>query len=302
MNNYFEYVQKLSALFAEAEKIPLGAASMRAATFADSFAADTETFEKTCAPKYLGLNRKALIFAPHPDDESMSGALALRFMRECGFAVDDVAVTLGSNKARRAGRRAELSECCKRLSWGLHICGNGEGFDNIRPEFQGSDAWRVCVREIADIIFAENPAAIFAPHKDDWNKTHCGVSLLVSDALDFLGESYKGLVFDTEYWGAMSSPNLMVEVPADILAAQIEATSCHTKEVERNPYHVRIPSWMSDNVRRGGELVGGQGGAVPSFDFAVLFGAKIPTSDGRRDAFKGLFLPASVNASTLFAK
>lgn len=99
----------------------------------NSFAPDSETFCKTCDPKFLKMSQKALIFAPHPDDEAMSGGLALRLMRECGFAVKDVAVTLGSNKARRPGRRAELKECCKRLSWELEICGGGEGFDGIVP-------------------------------------------------------------------------------------------------------------------------------------------------------------------------
>jgi hypothetical protein len=42
-------------------------------------------------------------------------------------------------------------------------------------------------------------------------------------------------------------------------------------EVQRNPYHLRQPAWMQDNVRRGGELVGGQGGAVPDFTFATLY-------------------------------
>jgi hypothetical protein len=41
--------------------------------------------------------------------------------------------------------------------------------------------------------------------------------------------------------------------------------------VKRNPYHLSLPAWMIDNVRRGGELVGGQGGAAPDFAFATLY-------------------------------
>ena len=302
MKNYGEYVKRLGKLFREAARIPFGAQATSGAAFGGSFAPDTETFCKTCDPRFWKMRKKALIFAPHPDDEAMSGGLALRLMRECGFEVKDVAVTLGSNKARRPGRRAELRECCKCLSWELEICGSGEGFDRIVPSSRGSREWKSAAKEIAGIISRENPAAIFAPHKNDWNKTHCGVSLLVADALEILGASYRGMLFETEYWGAMKSPNLMVEIPSDILAAQVEATSCHTKEVERNPYHIRIPSWMSDNVRRGGELVGGQGVAVPDFDFAVLFRAKIRSARGWKSAFKSRFLPASENAATLFAK
>ena len=51
----------------------------------------------------------------------------------------------------------------------------------------------------------------------------------------------------------------------------ITALSFHVGEVQRNPYHLLVPPWMQDNVRRGGELVGGQGGAAPDFSFATLY-------------------------------
>jgi hypothetical protein len=41
--------------------------------------------------------------------------------------------------------------------------------------------------------------------------------------------------------------------------------------VARNPYHLSLPAWMADNVRRGSELVGGQGAASPDFHFATLY-------------------------------
>ncbi len=63
----------------------------------------------------------------------------------------------------------------------------------------------------------------------------------------------------------------MVEADAQTLADLVAATSLHVGEVERNPYHLSLPAWMQDNVRRGGELVGGQGGAVPDFVFATLY-------------------------------
>jgi hypothetical protein len=49
--------------------------------------------------------------------------------------------------------------------------------------------------------------------------------------------------------------------------------SFHVEEVKRNPYHLRLPAWLMDNVRRGAELVGGQGGAAPDFIFATLYRA-----------------------------
>ena len=49
------------------------------------------------------------------------------------------------------------------------------------------------------------------------------------------------------------------------------ALSFHVGEVQRNPYHLLVPAWMQDNVRRGGELVGGQGGAAPDFHVRTLY-------------------------------
>ncbi len=46
-----------------------------------------------------------LIFSPHPDDECITGALALRLLREAKWNIANVAVTLGSNRARQSSRR-----------------------------------------------------------------------------------------------------------------------------------------------------------------------------------------------------
>ena len=69
----------------------------------------------------------------------------------------------------------------------------------------------------------------------------------------------------------MASPNLMVESTPTTSAEMMTALSFHVGEVQRNPYHLLLPAWMQDNVRRGGELVGGQGGAAPDFSFCTLY-------------------------------
>ena len=49
------------------------------------------------------------------------------------------------------------------------------------------------------------------------------------------------------------------------------ATAEHGGEVRRNPYHLRHPGRMFDNVRRGAEVVGKAGGPAPDFPFAELY-------------------------------
>jgi hypothetical protein len=108
-------------------------------------------------------------------------------------------------------------------------------------------------------------------------------------------------LLETEFWGQMTTPNLLVEYEADDVGDLIAATSFHVGEVQRNPYHVTLPAWMLDNVRRGAELVGGQGGVAPPFLYGQLFrlqwwqGGRVePCQRG------GRFLVAAETADSLF--
>lgn len=256
MKNYLDYVERIAETFAEGSQIAPGD--------------QPGVFEMLKCPqtqKTSPLN--VLVFAPHPDDECIIGLLPLRLMAECGAKITDVAVTLGSNKARQQERKAELQSACKYLNWDLKIC----GFENVRlPNRENAGSrWNEYVEELSRLIKRENPDAIFAPNFNDWNATHIGTARLVADAVE--RARYGGVVFQTEYWGGLKEGNLMVEASPRYIAAQMKALSLHTKEVERNDYHLRLPAWMSDSVRRGAELVGGQGAAAPRFDFATLYNA-----------------------------
>jgi hypothetical protein len=106
---------------------------------------------------------------------------------------------------------------------------------------------------------------------------------------------------ETEFWGQMQTPNLMVEYTAADVADLVAATSFHVGEVNRNPYHVLIPAWMMDNVRRGAELVGGQGGPAPGFLFAQLFRLRRWNGSQAENCYAGgRFLPAPANPAELF--
>ena len=184
----------------------------------------------------------------------------------------NVAVTLGSRKDRREARRRELENACQFLGFGLIVAGGG-GLENISPTARKEDpaAWAEAGDTIAEILTAQRPAIIFVPHADDWNRTHIGTHLLVLDALGRMPADFDCLVCETEFWGMMASPNMMVQSSTGDVADLVAALSLHAGEVARNPYHLRLPAWMMDTVRRGGELVGGQGSAAPRFAFATLY-------------------------------
>jgi LmbE family N-acetylglucosaminyl deacetylase len=213
-----------------------------------------------------------MVLAPHPDDECIIGALPLRLRREAGMRVIDVAVTLGSKRDRRAGRRRELEAACEFLGFELALLA-ADGLDRITPAGRTGDPphWNAAVDALAGALESARPSVIFLPHGGDWNGTHVGTHHLGMEALHRLGNRLSCAVVETEFWGAMTAPNLMVESSVADVADLCAATSFHAGEVARNPYHLRLPAWMIDNVRRGGELIAGQGQAPPSFAFATLY-------------------------------
>ena len=254
MTPYHRYVAELARLVRDGKELPLG-----------GFAPAPGTRPAADAPR-------ALIFSPHPDDECIIGGLALRLQREAGMRVVNVAVTQGSNKARQQARWEELRAACDYLGFDLVATSPG-GLEKINAKTRSADPahWSHAVDVIARILAEWKPAVVFFPHDADWNSTHIGTHHLLVDALAQQPREFGCRVVETEFWGAMDTPNLMVESSAADVGDMMAALSFHVGEVQRNPYHLLVPAWMQDNVRRGGELVGGQGGAAPDFSFATLY-------------------------------
>jgi LmbE family N-acetylglucosaminyl deacetylase len=285
MTPYYDYVSALARLVREGKSLPLGG------------------FPVPPRPAPPGGAPVALIFSPHPDDEVIIGALAMRLQREGGFRVANVAVTQGSNRARQAARWEELQAACDFIGFEL-VETIKNGLEKISPATRTSDpsAWQAAVGVIARILHDRQPQVIFFPHDADWNSTHVGTHHLVMDALARQASTFACAAVETEFWGAMATPNLMVELTPEDLGDMMAALSFHVGEVRRNPYHLLVPAWMQDNVRRGGELVGGQGGAAPDFSFATLYRLRRWAEGGLHAVFEGgRSIPASDNAGNWLA-
>jgi LmbE family N-acetylglucosaminyl deacetylase len=254
MNPYLPFVSSFSGLIREGKSLPLG------------------NIAPHNKPKSAANAPVGLIFSPHPDDECIIGGLALRLMRETGMRIVNVAVTQGSNKERQQPRLAELKNACDWIGFDLEQTASN-GLEKINPKTRTNDPqhWASAVKVTAASLAKNQPRVIFFPHELDWNSTHIGTHFLVMDALRTLPASFECLLVETEFWGQMPSPNLMVELKDQDVSDLLAALSFHVDEVRRNPYHLRLPAWLQDNVRRGAELVGGQGGVAPDFAFATLY-------------------------------
>lgn len=285
MKSYLEFVSALAKPTVEARSLPLGG------------------LPPCPRPQVAPDAPKVLFFAPHPDDETIQGGLMLRLLREAQWNAINVAVTQGSNKDRQAARYEELKEACNYLGFGL-IQTAPNGLEKVTLKTRESDSalWTQMVKVIADILAAHKPKVIFFPHDQDWNGTHIGVHHLVMDALRSLPSDFTTYTVETEFWGQNDAPNLLVEYSGQDVADLMAGTSFHVGEVKRNPYHILIPAWMMDNVRRGAELVGGQGGAAPGFLFGQLFRLRKWSNGQLENVYSGgKNLSKEENAASLFA-
>ena len=244
--------------------------------------------ERLVPPVVLGASAqptKVAVCSPHPDDEALIGALPLRLRQESGAQVTNCAITLGSNVGQRARRLRELESACRVLDFNLVVPRHPSGFDNVNPKTRkgSGDEWAEKVETLGKIFDREKPDVVFAPHAEDFNTTHIGTHYLAAEALAaHLKRSGRGpvLYIETEFWHELAAPNLMVGVSLDIETILLMATAEHGGEVERNPYHLRHPGRMIDNVRLGSETVGGQGAAAVSFPFAELYRVNFMGGEG----------------------
>ena len=193
-------------------------------------------------------------------------------MREAGMRVVNVAVTQGSHRERQQPRWQELKRACDWLGFEVEqTAPNGLEKINVQTRTELPEHWNAAVKIIATALARHRPRVIFFPHEADWNSTHIGTHFVVLDALPMMPPGFECFLVETEFWAPMASPNLMVESSVDDVGDLLAALSFHVGEVRRNPYHLRLPAWLQDNVRRGAELLGGQGGTAPDFAFATLY-------------------------------
>jgi LmbE family N-acetylglucosaminyl deacetylase len=280
MNPFQKFVSESAKVFKNGKKLPSG-------------------LKRKSRPFTSRKTVDALIFSPHPDDECIVGGLPLRLLRATKWKVTNIAVTLGSKKERRKPRLRELKKACDFLGFHLSVA----DFEKINLETRKKKPaqWRASVKIISKILVAQRPRVIFLPHESDGHPAHVGTHFLVLDALKILPKNFQCFVVETEFWGQMKNPNLLVESDAEDVGDLVVALACHVGEVRRNPFHARLPSWMIDNVRRGAEIVGGAGTSSPDFTFGTIYHLQKWRGRKLQKVFNGgKFLSAKKNPAALF--
>lgn len=226
-----------------------------------------------------------MILSPHPDDECITGSLALRLLKENNAHVINVAVTVGSNKERQPERIKELEAACELLDFECVFL---------------NENWKMKEKELKSLIQKYSPELIIAPHTKDFHPAHIKTGELCKKVLTSL-KKHTTLVAWCEFWAPMSKPNVLIEVPKEIVSLQMEALLKHEGEIARNPYHLRLPAWMMDNVRRGSEVVAGKGASATNMAFGVLYQLQL-CKNGKLSSKKlsDPFLTADKNVGQMF--
>lgn len=222
-------------------------------------------FPRKALPKPAADAPLALLFSPHPDDECITGALPRRLQRQHGWRIRNIGVTLGSRPERKSSRRKELEAACDHLGWENEIL----DWDLRQPEPD-------YVHRLTAMLRQYRPALILYPHAEDGHPVHRATHEWVTAAVQAASPDIQPICVQTEFWHPMLQPNLLVECPPEDLIALVEALAFHVGETARNAYHLRLPAWMVDNVRRGAELINGPGSPAPLIPFGTLYHASQP--------------------------
>jgi LmbE family N-acetylglucosaminyl deacetylase len=152
-----------------------------------------------------------------------------------------------------------------------------------------NENWKTKEKELKSLIQKYQPQLIIAPHSKDHHPAHIKTSELLKKVLLSL-KTTTALVAWSEFWGMNTKANLLLEVPLNIVSVQMKALTFHVGEVARNPYHLRLPAWMMDNVRRGAELTARPGASSPDFAFGSLYQVQ-QFSNGKFKALKASSIP-----------
>jgi LmbE family N-acetylglucosaminyl deacetylase len=225
-----------------------------------------DTGEEECPlltkPDFLPAHPVVLIVSPHPDDECLMGAYALRMQEEWGAHVWVLPYSFGSKLERQVPRAEELLNAVNHLGFRLVE----RGFEKIKDE------------EFLSHLQGLHPDVIFSPHADDGHPAHEAAHQMVKRVTQtFLQASPGGFLpkkilwVQTEFWHAQKNPNLLVPLSVNHVVKVGEALALHAGEVARNPYHLRLPAWFMDQVRRGSERVQAPGSSAVFCVFGQIY-------------------------------
>ena len=210
--------------------------------------------------------RVVLHVAPHPDDELLGAPAHLMALRDAGWRVVDVAVSLG-RPADRARRRAEAEEACRRAGFELVVLDPPVA---LARNVDGGDAAAQADLEerLRALIGRLAPGVIAAPHPHDGHPAHELVGRAVCAAVR--RTAFAGRVLFWGLWSDLPLPTSVCRFGEPRLREIQHALRAHAGELARTPYDELAESRARTHAVLGDERVFGFGAAAASGPFAEL--------------------------------
>ena len=194
------------------------------------------------------------------------GGYALRMRQEWGATVSVLPFSYGSALDRRSERKQELEKALAILDFELF---DPRKLSGGMPQYE-----RLALDEAFDGLVQFAPQVVITPHADDGHPTHIETHQVIRECLVRYLKTHpqeKILWVQSEFWRDMKGPNVLIPYSAEQVSLLGQALMAHQGEVARNPYHLRLPAWLMDQVRKGSELVAGFGSSAAQIPFGQIY-------------------------------
>ena len=192
--------------------------------------------------------RLALHVSPHPDDELIGAPATLMALRDAGFRVVNLTLSLGSAEAATERRRAELEEAARR-----------SGFEAVLDLEPGA---------IERALGEHAPALVVSPWPGDRHPAHERAAAAVREALERLESAPRWWTWGL--WAPLREPTLFVPFDEARLGEIVAALAGYAGELERNDYPRLVEGRALASAVLGPELIFGFGAAGRGAPYAEL--------------------------------
>jgi N-acetylglucosamine malate deacetylase 1 len=174
----------------------------------------------------------ALLLSPHPDDELLGCPAHLFALREEGWRIVNLALSLGSNEAERPRRLGELEEACARAGFEL-IADQGDlGMPSSRAQ-AGDTVPERAVQRVLHLARGFDTRLLVSPSPHDDHPAHEWTGRLA------LAAARSGAAERLWLWGLwadIATPNSLCVFAPERLEQIEHALGAHTGELARNDY------------------------------------------------------------------
>ncbi|WP_017595219.1 PIG-L deacetylase family protein [Nocardiopsis potens] len=212
--------------------------------------------------------QRILVFAPHPDDETLGCGGLMHRAKAAGAEVYVQFLTVGDTADNSAKgfstadeRYAEIKEVADHFRWdGWHIAFPGDEYHlklDALPRFEMSNV----IERNSPLSIAElRPTVVIAPHRTSYNQDHQVTAEAVHTALrpsNTRLRHHPRLVLayeeaaDQWRYEAAPSPNLLVELGEEDMEAKLSAMRLYGTQIHEHPHTRSEQTLRSLAVLRG---------------------------------------------------